>query len=409
MNRAAEPYRKVVEVVNGFQGARMLHLAVGLDLFTRLANEGKSATQIAATLHVDAHALELLLDALASLGFLRREDDRFRATAVSQTYLARGGPRFLGHLVAHQARRWKDWERLDAAIRSGAPGIAPAPAEDDAAALEDRLLAAHELAMARGEARQFARFVPLRRCRSLIDVGGAPGTLAALCCRAYPSLQATIVDLPDRIAVTRRLLQTFDLTARVAMHAADPARDPIPGGPYDAVLVANGMLALQDDAAPAFFERLRAALVPGGLLVLKRAAAGADWESQLDTPLSRLLRTALPLPSATRLSAWTRAAGFESVVEMPRPLENSDTVLLAQRPGGRPVAALATLIRPPSPAPAAPNPAAFRGDWSQGASAFPPAPPARRRIEPADGARRASARNARARPGRAPGRKSPRS
>ncbi len=62
MNRTAEPYLRLTEVVHGFAAARILQVAVELDVFSKLANDGKTAAQLSTLLHVHPGALELFLN-----------------------------------------------------------------------------------------------------------------------------------------------------------------------------------------------------------------------------------------------------------------------------------------------------------------------------------------------------------
>ena len=59
MNRSAEPYLKVTELVNAFASSRVLHVALSLDLFTRLANQDKTAAQLASDFEVHTSQVTL--------------------------------------------------------------------------------------------------------------------------------------------------------------------------------------------------------------------------------------------------------------------------------------------------------------------------------------------------------------
>jgi len=58
------------EFAASFQKSRILLGGFELDIFTNLDESGTTASQIANRLHLDEHAWEWLLNALASLGFL---------------------------------------------------------------------------------------------------------------------------------------------------------------------------------------------------------------------------------------------------------------------------------------------------------------------------------------------------
>jgi SAM-dependent methyltransferase len=346
MNRTAEPYLKVMEAVNGYEAARILHVAVGLDVFSKLADEGKTAAQLATLLHVEPRALELLLNALTAMGFLHKEVERFQDTAVSHTYLSLGGPKPLVHLIRHQARRWAEWEKLAEAVRTGRPVRKPDMFQEEPEELEDFIRGMHELALARGDARYLARAIPLARCKKLLDLGGGPGTYASMFCRVNPSLEAVVMDLPATIKVARRVLAEFDTTSRVTFVPGDYRRDPIKGGPFDVALVSNILHAENEETNRPLLRKVFEALAPGGILILKDHVQSADHtepEYGALFALAMLLTTRGRTYSYGEISAWLEAAGFHDIVQhVPEP-PISVSLVLALRPGKR---ALAVLPRP---------------------------------------------------------------
>jgi precorrin-6B methylase 2 len=337
MNRAAEPYRKVVDIVNGFQAARVLHVAVALDVFTRLSDEGKTAAQLAVLLHIDPITTELMLHALAASGLLRHDHDRFVASPVAQTYLVRGGPHYLGHLVAVQARRWESWGDLESALRDG-----PAPQRAAALAAMDgeQVAAWHELLLAHGEVRQLARALPLRRCRTLLEVGAGSGTLAALCCRAFADLHAIVLESPHELAATQRLLCSFDVTGRVATLAADLRSDAIPGAPYDAALVSHPRHDSGSASIGVLLRRVYEALAPGAWVVVRPHLVAHDPTAGAFAALAAWLDGRGRFASLAEIREGLLAADFRDVTPFAPDPSATGTLLIAQRAGAGKLASL---------------------------------------------------------------------
>ena len=358
MNRTAEPYLKVSEVVNGFAAARILQLAVELDVFTRLANEAKTAAQLATLIPVHPDALERLLDALVAMGFLAKDAERFRALPISHTYLARSGPKYMGHFIQHLAHRWEDWGRLRDAIQSGKPVRKSDLYEQETPADRELFIRGlHELALARGDARWLARAVPLGRCRRLVDVGGGPGTYAALLCRANRELEATVLDLPATLEVTRKILREFDTTGRVRTLAGDYRSEPIPGGPYDVALLSNVLHAEDEPTNLRLLQNVHDALVPGGILIVKDHVMSPDHTSPENGAvfaLELLLGTRGRSYSFAEISGWMEQTGFRDMVEVPVGPPAQVSLVLALRPGKR---ALVMLPKPAARAEVRPEPA----------------------------------------------------
>ena len=346
MNRAAEPYLKVSQAVNGFAASRVLHVAIELDLFTSLTEDGKTAAQLSRLLGVHPGAIELLLNALTSMGLLRKEAERFFATPVSHTYLSRAGPKYLGHWIRHEARGWERWSRLLEAIRTGRPVQPAEQIYQTPAELEEFIRGLHELALARGDARWLARAISLVRCRTLLDLGGGAGTYSSLFCRANPQLEATVVDLPETLKVTRKILREFDLSGRVRMLEADYRRDSIQGGPYDVALLSNILHAEAEPTNRQILTHIFEVLNPGGTLIIKDHVMSADHTEPANGALfalEMLLSTRGRTYSFGEISAWLAAAGFQDVTELPMESPSNVSLVAATRPGKR---ALVVLPRP---------------------------------------------------------------
>ncbi|MFQ5600841.1 MAG: methyltransferase [Candidatus Krumholzibacteriia bacterium] len=383
MNRVAEPYLKVADVVNGFAASRILHVAVKLDVFSKLADEGKTAAQLSTLLGVDTHALELLLNALTAMGFLRKESERFEDTPVSHTYLSKRGPKYLGHLIRHWSRRWDDWGKLEESLRTGKPVRKPDMYQNDPKELEDFIRGMHQLAIARGDARYMSRAIPLRRCRKLLDVGGGPGTYAAMFCRANRNLQATVMDLPATLRVTRKILREFDMTGRVGTMSGDYRSDKIKGAPYDVALLSNILHAEDEETNRKLLRNVHDALVPGGILIVKDHVLSADHTEPRNGAVFALhmfLGTYGRTYSFVEISSWMQAAGFQDMVEVPVEEPVNVSLVLALRPGKRALAVLpkpaAKVVRP-APEEAAAADAALSETKTAGTATRPaPAPPA---------------------------------
>src|SRR5207247_5027414 len=86
----------------------------------------------------------------------------------------------------------------------------------------------------REQAKTVARFLDLRRARTLLDLGGGPGTYAMAFLAANPALRATVADRPTALKVAREIAATHPAKARLSFATLDFMSDPLPGS-YDVV------------------------------------------------------------------------------------------------------------------------------------------------------------------------------
>jgi tRNA (cmo5U34)-methyltransferase len=105
--------------------------------------------------------------------------------------------------------------------------------------------------------------------RRVLDLGAGTGLLARRVAAAHPGADLVLVDgAPAMLEEARRHLAT-----RVTTHVAD-LRDPLPAGPFDAVVSALAIHHLDDEDKRALFARIRAALPPNGVFVNAEQVAG---------------------------------------------------------------------------------------------------------------------------------------
>ena len=103
----------------------------------------------------------------------------------------------------------------------------------------------------------------------VLDLGAGTGILAARVAAAYPEAELVLVDgAPAMLEQARAALGD-----RAQLQVGDLA-DPLPDGPFDAVVSALAIHHLDDDDKRALFARVCAALPPGGVFVNAEQVAG---------------------------------------------------------------------------------------------------------------------------------------
>lgn len=106
----------------------------------------------------------------------------------------------------------------------------------------------------------------------VLDLGAGTGLLSAVVRRAVPGARLHLMD-GARPMVDGAVARLGESVASVTV--AD-LTDPLPVGPFDAVVSALAIHHLGDSAKRDLFRRIRLALVPGGLFVNLEQVAGPD-------------------------------------------------------------------------------------------------------------------------------------
>jgi SAM-dependent methyltransferase len=257
---------EILDLARSFQAACVLAAASDLDLFRSLAEGPLSAEALARRLGSDARATAVLLDALAALRLLDKEEDRYSpATGVVEA-LGRTGPGSVLAMAQHQANCLRRWARLASTVKSGRPGRRTPSIRGEAADQEAFLLAMNDLASSTADS--LIRFIEPLTFRRLLDVGGASGTWTLAFLRACGSGRAVLFDLPAAVALARKRFAEEGVLHRVALVAGDFTVDPLPPG---ADLAWVSAIVHQNSRAEnrALFRKVADALVEGGRVAIR--------------------------------------------------------------------------------------------------------------------------------------------
>jgi SAM-dependent methyltransferase len=287
-------------LVDAVSTAHVLQAATELGVIDRLAGGPQDAAGLASACSTDLAMTGLLLNALASLGVLRRGAHGRYELAVD------GLP-----LVTTVDR---GWSHLAKTVRTGEP-VVPAHTAAGAADLYPDLvpsLSALAAPLTQGAAQLLAG-----AGADVLDVGAGAAPWSIALARQSPGVRVTALDLPAVITSTRRAVEAADVGDRFGYLPADMFTCPLPQAAYDTVLLANVCHLFDEAQNRALLRRLRPALRPGGLLaiidVLMPPGRAAPTSTSLYALGLRLRTSRGAVHSLAAYRTWTGAAGFGPV------------------------------------------------------------------------------------------------
>jgi len=186
------------EMATSFQQSRILLTAFELDIFTHLDGRLLTASALAEKIYADERALDRLLNALITLGLVRKTHNKFFNTEESSRYLVKGKPEYMAGLM-HTNHLWDTWSNLTVSVRAGTE--APKKERRGNNWLEAFIGAMHYRAMPQAKIVSF--LIDFQNVNSLLDLGGGSGAFAITFAKNNPSIAATVFDLPDVIELTK--------------------------------------------------------------------------------------------------------------------------------------------------------------------------------------------------------------
>jgi len=282
-------------------------------IFSALLEGPTSSEELAERQDLSPRATAILLPFLAELGLLEINGQAFQLTPrarreladpSSPEYSAGGLPLWLHNLEA--------WTRLPEVLEAGGPVEAREPDSDSGSDSRREEIARFMAGMAAAPEERVQRLVEgiLARkpdAETVLDLGGGPGHIS----RAFleRGLRATLMDKPE---VVEFVDEEYGLAeeAGISTMGGDFLVDPVPGGPFDVVLLSNVIHMLSEDQAESLIQKVGEVTEKGSVIAVADFIRGRSPRAARFA-LVMLLRT----PNGNTYTEeaherWFRKAGF---------------------------------------------------------------------------------------------------
>ncbi len=117
----SDPKNRIIKMITDYRASKILLVAAYYDLFTIIARKKTTLRQISQASGLDPRALTLLLDALVSMGFLKKESGGYKNERKYTPYLVEGKMTYIGNNLKYQEMIWDAWSELKDVLRTGKP------------------------------------------------------------------------------------------------------------------------------------------------------------------------------------------------------------------------------------------------------------------------------------------------
>lgn len=323
---------RIIETTFAFAQSCALLAAVELDLFTRIAQGMKTVGVLANTASISANALGRLLGTLSAMGFLQRSGDDYALTPVSERFLVRGQPSYVGDIVLQLRQEWDAWIHLPACVRTGQP---------------TRFINEEPLGgpfFAPLDASLFPLIHPLMRmiCQRLgvgsrlhgiqvldLGAGAAPSAIAAL--QLDADAHAVAIDFPEALDLARTYAQKYSVEHRMEYWPANLESIELPPRRFDLIFASHVFRILGAEKTQRLIGQCFQSLISGGRLVIVETynEQGAKLFPYI-VSLNMLVNTRRgDTFTSQQMHEWLSTAGFQ--VEA-WPNLGPDLVLVATNP-----------------------------------------------------------------------------
>lgn len=331
-----------MRIASGYGVSKALLSAVGLGLYTRLADGPLTLDEIMSEFGLLRRPAMDFLDLLVSVDLLARDGDgagaRYRNTDATAAFLDRNKPGYIGGIIELWDRRnYRFWADITEAFKTGKAQNETKHSDGsffETLYADPARLEAFMAAMNGSSIRNFetlARRFPFADYRTLTDVGGADALLSRSVASAHPHLRCTSFDLPVVTEIAVRKIAAAGLSERIEAVAGDFFADPLP----EADVITMGMI-LHDwnlERKKLLIQKAYDALPEGGAFVAIEALIDDARRSNtfaLFMSLTMLMEfgDAFDFTGAEFIS-WCREAGFDRFEFIP--LEGPSSAAVAYK------------------------------------------------------------------------------
>jgi SAM-dependent methyltransferase len=307
----------VMELITGGWVAQTIYVAAKLGIPDGLAGGPLHATEVARRVDANPDATFRIMRALASKGVLRRRrDGRFALTSVGKT-LCTGTPGTMRDFVLWigHPKRWEDWGHLLHTVKTGEPATEMLRGMPAFEYLETDPELAEVFNNAMTSGSEFAIYSTLAAYdfggyRTIIDVGGGHGRLLSMILAKVPEARGVVFDLPSVIAGAGQEMKTAGVADRCEVVGGSFFESVPEGG--DAYVLKSILHDWSDDDAERILCNVRAAVAPGGKLLLLEAVLPERTPSHIAAVFDLEMMVVLHGKERTH-AEWTallRRAGF---------------------------------------------------------------------------------------------------
>jgi demethylspheroidene O-methyltransferase len=307
--------RALFDICAGFVYAQTLQACIELDLFEILAPRPLGAEVLAVLSKMPEPAMLMLLNAAVSLRLLDMSGKNYRLGRLGAAL--RGNPG-IAAMVAHHRMFYGDISDPVALLRGETePDLAkfwPYRGGGDAAKYSALMAQSQPMIAA-----EILSAYDFSEHKCVLDVGGGDGVFLLRLAARVPRIKLMLFDLPEVAARASQNFAKAGLAERASAFGGDFGGEKLPKG-ADVITLIRVLHDHDDDKALALLKAARAALPPGGVLLLAEPMAGTKGAEPIGAAYFGFYLLAMGSGKARRadeIEKMLLAAGFGRVRLIP--------------------------------------------------------------------------------------------
>lgn len=323
-----------MRILGDFADSQILDASIEYDFFTLIDRGLRTSEEIAKAAETDPRATRIVLDSLPALGLVEKRAGRYFLTPMSEVFLVRGKPSYVGDFRHVALALWDGMANLKESLKTGKP----LSRLDTGAALQVwEKLVLGIIVIAEPVAKALCDVLQIgseRKGMRVLDIAGGSSIFGMTVLGRDPSAEVTQLDWPNVNAVAKKLNRERGLDGKIRFIDGEYSGAALETNYYDLVLASNFCRFESPAGNRELFVKAFNALKPGGRFVVSDFVPNEERTGPtFALRFSVYTLTHTPQGECWTLSQyteWLKAAGFASIEtrsDLPKTLPGTTLIL----------------------------------------------------------------------------------
>ena len=326
-----------MRILGDFANSQILDASIEYDFFTLIHKGFQTADEVAREAGTNPRATRIVLDSLIASALIEKKDGRYTLLPVSETFLVRGKPAYIGDFRHVALALWDGMANLKKSLKTGKP-LSRMDTGNELAVWEKLVVGIIPIAEPVAKALcDILRIGTDRKGLRVLDIAGGSSIFGMTILARDPSVQVTQLDWPNVNAVAKKLNRERGLEGKIRFIDGEHRSAVLENQYYDLVLASNFCRFESPKGNQELFRKAYDALKPGGNLVVNDFLPNEERTGPtFALRFSVYTLTHTPEGECWALSQyadWLKTAGFYSVQthgDIPNTLPGT-TLILAEK------------------------------------------------------------------------------
>jgi ubiquinone/menaquinone biosynthesis C-methylase UbiE len=309
--------RPLMRILGDFGNSQILDASLEYDFFTLIHKGFHTAEEVARQAATDPRATRIVLDALLALGLMEKKAGRYSLPAISEVFLVRGKPSYMGEFRHVALALWDGMAHLKESLKTGKP-LSRLDTGDELQVWEKLVIGI--IPIAEPAAKALCDILHIgadRKGLRVLDIAGGSSIFGMTILGRNPSAQVTQLDWPNVNAVAKKLNRERGLDGKIRFIDGEHKSAAIETNHYDLVLASNFCRFESPQRNQELFHKAYGALRAGGKFVVNDFLPNEERTGPTFA-LRFSVYTLTHTPDGecwtlSQYSDWLTAAGFTSV------------------------------------------------------------------------------------------------